>query len=137
MPPRVQALSKHIIHTKSNSFNPLSLFPLPSFATRWRLDWHWSLLDIIPISAKRSASALLEAFHHRPFGVIIGTREQILEELVQSTIAAHIGIIRVRFGLLRIENGLGYTIPVFTRLWKGRPGLCGRSRERRGRICKS
>src|SRR6267154_101720 len=138
MPIEVQALSNHMIHNEIYTFNPSSsLFPLSSLTTRWRLDRHWSFLDILPISAKRSASTLLEAFHHCPFGVFIGIGEQILEELIQRVIAAHVGVICARLGLLRVENGLGHVVPIFTGLWKGRTGLCGRSGGRSRRIGES
>jgi len=125
-----------MIHSEIYTFNPSSLFPLFSLTTRWRLDRHWSFLDILPISAKRSASTLLEAFHHCPFGVIVGISEQILEELIQRAIAAHVGVICARFRLLGVENGVGHAVPVYTGLWKGRTGLCGRSGVRSGRIGK-
>ena len=131
------ALSNHMIHSGIYTFNSSSLFPLPILTTRWRLDRHWSFLDILPISAKRSASTLLEAFHHCPFGVFIGIGEQILEELVQRAIAAHVGVICARFGLLRVENGRGHAVPIFTGLWKGRTSLCGRSGGGSGRIGES
>jgi hypothetical protein len=133
----LKAPSNHMIHSEIYTFNPSSLFPLFSLTTRWRLDRHWSFLDILPISAKRSASTLLEAFHHCPFGVIVGISEQILEELVQRAIAAHVGVICARFRLLGVENGVGHAVPVYTGLWKGRTGLCGRSGVRSGRIGKS
>jgi hypothetical protein len=123
-----------MIHSEIYTFNPSSLFPLSTLTTRWRLDRHWSFLDILPISAKRSASTLLEAFHHCPFGVIIGIGEQILEELIHRAIAAHVGVICARFWLLRVENGLGHAVPIFTGLWKGRTSLCGRSGGSSGRI---
>ena len=122
-----------MIHSEIYNFDP-SLFPFSTLATRWRLDGHWSFLDILPISAKRSASTLLEALHHCPFGVIIGIGEQILEELIQRAIAAHVGVICARFGLLRVEDGLGHAVPIFTGLWKGRAGLCRSSGGRSGRI---
>ena len=137
LPIEVQALSKHMIHSEIYTFGPSLLFPLSSFTTRWRLDRHWSFLDILPVSAERSASALLEAFHHCPFGVVIGIGEQILEELVQRAIAAHVGVICDRFGLLRLENGLGHAVPIFTGLRKGRTGLCGRGGGRSGRVGES
>jgi hypothetical protein len=126
-----------MIHSEIYTFNPSSLFPLSSLTARWRLDRHWSFLNIGPISAKRSASTLLKAFHHCPFGIFIGIGEQILEELIQRAIAAHVGVVCARFGLLRVENGLGHAVPIFTGLWKGRTGLCGRSGGRSGRVGES
>jgi hypothetical protein len=89
-----------MIHSEIYAFNPSSLFPLSRLTTRWRLDWHWSFFDILPISAKSSAPTLLKAFHHCPFRVLIGIGEQILEEFIQRAIAAHVRVIRARFGLL-------------------------------------
>lgn len=114
-----------------------SLFPLSSLATRRRLDGHRSFLDILPIRAKRSASTLLETFHHCLFGVFIGICEQILKELVQRAIAAHVGVLCARLGFLRVENGLGHAVPIFTGLWEGCPSLCSRSWDRSGRIGES
>lgn len=67
---------------KSTLLHYQSLLPLSSLASRWGLDWYWSFPDFVPIRAERSATTLLEALHHCSFGVIIGIREQILEELV-------------------------------------------------------
>jgi hypothetical protein len=126
-----------MIHSEIYTFNPSSLFPLSSLTTRWRLDRHWSFLDILPVSAKRGASAFLEAFHHCPFSVLIGIGEQILEELIQRAIAAHVGVICARFGLLRVENGIGHAVPIYTGLRKGRTSFSGRSGGRSGRVGES
>ena len=79
---------------------PSSLFPFSGLATRWRLDFHLTFLDIVPIRAKCSAATLLETFHHGTLRVIVGIGEYILEKLVQSAVAANVGVIRARFGLL-------------------------------------
>jgi hypothetical protein len=136
-PLKCRLCQTHMVHSEIYTFKPSSLFPLSSLTTRWRLDGHWSFLDILPISAKRSASTLLEAFHHCLFGVIVGIGEQILEELIQRAIAAHVGVICARFGLLRVENVLGHAVPIYTGLWKSRTSFCGRIGGRSGRIGES
>ena len=137
LPIELQALSNQVMHSEIYALNPSSLFPLSTLTTRWRLDRHFTFLDILPISAKRRAPTLLEAFHHCPFGVFISIGEQILEELIQRAIAAHVGVVCTRFRLLRVENGLGHAVPIFTGLWKGCTGLCRRCGGRSGRIGES
>ncbi len=76
-----------------------SLFPLSRLATLWRLDRYFTFLDLIPIRAECSTTTLLETFHHRFFGVIIGTGEEILEELVERAVASYVGIFCACFRL--------------------------------------
>jgi hypothetical protein len=106
-----------------------SLFPLSCHATRWRLDLYWSFLDLVPIRAECSASTLLETFHHRLLSVVVGIGEKVLEKLVESAVAAHVGIFCACFRLFRVENRLSDIVPILTRLRKGCPGLRGRSRD--------
>lgn len=110
---------------------PSSLFPLSRLATRWRLDLYWTFRDLFPIRAECSTTTLLETFHHRLFGVIVGIGEEILEKLVERAVAAHVRIFCACFRLFRVENRLGDIVPVLTRLGKGRPSLRGSGRDAR------
>lgn len=107
---------------------------LPLRALR-RLHIHLSLSHFIPICAERSPATLRVALHHRTLRVWVGVLEQILEELVHSSIATCVRVLVCTLVGLSFENVLGDRIPILARFWFGRRCFLrrsggGRSRER-------
>ncbi len=83
-------------------------------------------LDLFPVGAERSATALRVALHHRPLGVLIRILENLLEEAVESAVTTDIRIFIRRFLLLCREYVGSDALPVLLRLDRGR------SHSRRG-----
>ena len=103
--------------TRTGSYTAFSLSaPLLPLATLRRLDLNRGLLHLVPVRAERRTPRLLVALEHSALGIRIGVLKDLLEERVQSGIAADVGVLLRGLLLLRSERLRTELLPVLALL---------------------